>query len=176
MKTKLSDLELLNLLTKGCFNVEFNLNDTFHWACSDSTAIPSEDLQELIPIIKSHGYIAIISYEALKRGYDPDEEMEVCGEEFDSAKKDIQDLLNEGKLKNIQLIIKTRKDEMDLFGEEISYKNDSSGLFYSKEGYKLSATLAFLPNQGIGVVGLTQHKAKENLIKTYTLLKAKENN
>jgi len=133
-------------------------------------------LQELIPSIKKHGYMAIVSYEALKRGYDPDEEMDVCGEEFDSAKKDIQDLLNDGKLKKIQLIIQTRKDEMDLFGEEISYKNDSSGLFYSKEGYKLSATLAFLPNQGIGVIGLTHHKAKENLIKAYSLLKAKETN
>jgi hypothetical protein len=61
----------IKLLLDDAFAISFNMNDTFYYACADSSCIDVHELEELEPIIEECGYSTLVAYEALKRGHDP---------------------------------------------------------------------------------------------------------
>lgn len=170
MKKELTDLEVFEIIKGATFTYSFNMNDTFHWACADTCEIDSDDLNDLIPLIKKHEYMAIIAYEAIFRGYDPDDEMKIKGKEFDNAKKDIMDLLSE-KFYTLREKVTNRNEELELFGEEVQYEMESKGIFHDSKYNRICSCLAYLPLQKIGVSSTNGYLAKQKLIKVYKLLK-----
>lgn len=64
--------QALENLIKFSFNLRINMNDTFHYACADVCELSSEDALDLLPFIQSVGFDAVLAYEAIKRGYDPE--------------------------------------------------------------------------------------------------------
>jgi hypothetical protein len=170
MKNELTDLEVFELIKGSNFTYQFNMNDTFHWACGDYCKIDGDDLTDLIPVIKKHGYMAIIAYEAISRGYDPDDEMDIKGEEFENAKLDILNIVSES-FYNLREKLKLRKEEIDFFGEEVQYQSDTKGIFLDSEYNRVCSFTAYLPKQKIGVSCSSSSLAKKKLIKVYKILK-----
>lgn len=85
--------KLLGLLLNASFEIKFNMNDTFYWASADRSIVMSEHLKKMLPILDKYGYYTIIAYEALKRGHDPEDDVEVKCAEYFEAKKEVA-LLN----------------------------------------------------------------------------------
>jgi hypothetical protein len=61
-------------LISYCFALDINMNDVFCFATADSCRIPADDALDLLPYIKRYGFVAIVAYEAIDRGHDPDPE------------------------------------------------------------------------------------------------------
>ena len=65
------DEEVLKQILDHAHAVAINMNDTFYYACADSSVIDVDELEDLTPVIKECGYYAFVGYEAIKRGHDP---------------------------------------------------------------------------------------------------------
>jgi len=87
--------EVFDLVKDDIFAITFNLNDTFYYACADSSTIDIEDLEDLEPVIEKYSRDAIIAYEAIKRGHDPQVPMSIDNK-FKEAKQMILDLMATG--------------------------------------------------------------------------------
>lgn len=63
--------ETLEVIWENCLGVAFNMNDTFYYACADSSCIDMDELADLEPVVEKFGRQAFVAYEAIKRGHDP---------------------------------------------------------------------------------------------------------
>ena len=69
------DLALLLLADVGWLrgkDLMLNMNDTFHYACSDSEIVESFEFKEVARLFKTYGGKGIDYWVAKKRGYDPE--------------------------------------------------------------------------------------------------------
>lgn len=89
--------EALEYLIKTCHNLVINMNDTFYYACSDTSEVPSEDALDLVPYIQFYGFNALLAYESIKRGHNPE----------------ISDYLTPEFLEVKEILIKKMQEESD---------------------------------------------------------------
>jgi len=142
-------------------SIVFCINDSFHWGCGDSCEINGRDLKHLVPLIEKYDFNAIIAYEALNRGYDPDDEVQSKSPEFYEAKKEIEDKLDlfEFLKKNVL----QRNEEKELFnGEEVLYQDVKIRL---KE-YSVINVVAYV-RSGERAIGKNKYCARQNLIEMW---------
>jgi hypothetical protein len=70
------NLLFLSLADVGYFDEEYgfmlNMNDTFHYACSDCEEVSEEEAKEVVRLFCTHGYKGLEYWVAEKRGYDPE--------------------------------------------------------------------------------------------------------
>lgn len=70
------DLMFLSLADVGYFDEEhgflLNMNDTFHYACSDCEEVSEEEAKEVVRLFSTYGYKGLDYWVAQKRGYDPE--------------------------------------------------------------------------------------------------------
>lgn len=91
MKTK---EEALLELIKSSFHITINLNDCFYWACSDSSEIDGDDVEDLIPYIQEYGVFEVVmAYESIKRRDNP-EHKEFLTKTFFKLKKEFLEKMN----------------------------------------------------------------------------------
>lgn len=83
----------IKLIEENCLGIAFSMNDTFYYACADISNIDFDELQDLESVIEKYGYDAIIAYEAIKRGHDPQIPQHITPE-FLASKKMIEDIMN----------------------------------------------------------------------------------
>lgn len=106
----------LQFLFDESFSIAFNMNDTFYYACGDSSCIDKEDIEDLESLIEKYGREALIAYEALKRGHDPTIPEHVT-KEFKQCKEEILNMISKG-------------DEYEPFydlRQEIKYREEKGG-------------------------------------------------
>lgn len=115
--------EALEQLIKSCHNLTVNMNDTFHYACSDNSEIPAEDALDLVEYIQIFGFDALLAYEAIKRGYDP-EIKDYISKEFLEVKQILMDkmTLDENFLCELNFLKKKEASEIKEFGGVLSFK------------------------------------------------------
>lgn len=85
--------ETLRLIFQNSHGVGINMNDTFYYACADSSSIGTDELEDLEPVIEKYGSEAFTAFEAIKRGHDPQIPQHITNE-FKAAKQMIQDMLD----------------------------------------------------------------------------------
>lgn len=163
----MTDQELLKFITNSCFKLEFNMNDTFHYACSDIANISGDDFEDLIPYIRKYNYDAIIAYEAVKRGYDPDIKQNIT-KEFKQCKKEILEQLNDQSNKYVFFDLRQefneKKEDLEIFGEEVLYSSCQK-----KSGEVKS--IAYLDKKNLFTIDINSYQARKKLITMF-----KENN
>lgn len=85
--------ETLEKIFDSAHAVVINMNDTFYYACADSSTIDVQELEDLEPVIEKYGDDAFTAYEALRRGHDPQIPRN-CTPDFYAAKAMIQEIMD----------------------------------------------------------------------------------
>lgn len=83
----------LRLLFENSHGMALNMNDTFYYACADFASIDTDELEDLEPVIDKYGYEAVIAFEAIKRGHDP-QIPDVVTKEFKESKAMILNIMD----------------------------------------------------------------------------------
>lgn len=87
---------LISFIRDWAFSVEINMNDTFHWGCSDSERISVYDLPKILDLEKKYGVAGVDAFVARQRkeghgssivGYYKQD----YWDRFEAAKNDLQD-------------------------------------------------------------------------------------
>lgn len=86
--------EIFDQIKTEIVDITFNLNDQFYYASADCTTIEMEDLNDLSSVIELYGYCALLAYESIKRGHEPQVKENIT-EEFKAAKNMILDLMGD---------------------------------------------------------------------------------
>ena len=92
MDKKLTETEAIKLVHDSTFIFHINMNGTFYYASADGAEIDGGDMIDLLPIIQKYGDDAMVAYEAIKRGHDPQIPQRVT-KEFKAAKKEIKKII-----------------------------------------------------------------------------------
>ena len=71
VKGRKMDHDIFKIIKDDLLAVTFNMNDTFYYASADSSTISIDDLDDLAPLVKRYGRTAVVAYEALRRGHNP---------------------------------------------------------------------------------------------------------
>ncbi len=120
MKTKQEQLEYLIMAS---FRLEINMNDTFHYACADVSNISSDDAMDLLDYIGDYGFDALMAYEAISRGYDPDIKKYITKEYLEVKDKILKRMEEEsGFLCDLNFKKRQEKEQIAKYGGIISFK------------------------------------------------------
>lgn len=112
------------LLTEYTFSVQINMNDTFHWACADAGELSSDDVEDMLPLIDKFGFYALVAYEAIKRGYNPEAGLGYDEDDFKQLKSLILKMMeeNENFLPDLNYNYRKEQKQIKDYGGILSFK------------------------------------------------------
>jgi len=126
-------LKVLEKILSSCHSFAINMNDTFYYACADSSQIDSGDMEDLLPIIDKYGFDAFVAYEAIKRGHDPQIPKNANDPKFKAAKQEILDIVNRaseyGEFYDLREYLKQEAQTIEAKEKEIRNKKPKKGWF-----------------------------------------------
>lgn len=156
------ELALENLINYS-FNLQINMNDTFHYACSDVCEIENEDALDLLPFINDYGFDALIAYEAIKRGYNPDIPQHVT-ESFLKVKDLLlsQMTCDENFLVNLNYKLKKEAQQIKMYGGVLSFKFVKPTLWEKLKGQNHYTCVCSCTNTQVKGYGQHMSAAEEN--------------
>ena len=115
--------ESLEKIIKYAHKIEINMNDTFHYACGDSSHLPSEDVWDLLPFMALYDFDTLIAYEAIKRDYDPEIEDYLTLSYFEIKNILIEKMkLDENFLCDLNHQKRREKKEIEEFGGKLYFR------------------------------------------------------
>lgn len=156
---------LENLISYS-FNLQINMNDTFHYACGDVGEINSEDALDLLPFIDIYGFDACVAYEAIKRGYDPEIPQHVS-KEFLEVKQLLLTKMNEDINFLCDLNYTKRKEAKQIakYGGILSFKFTNPSWWEKIKGQKYLTCICVCSGQKIVGKGKNMMEAETHLCK-----------
>lgn len=164
MKTK---EEALLELIKSSFHITINLNDCFYWACSDSSEIDGDDVEDLIPYIQEYGVFEVVmAYESIKRRDNP-EHKEFLTKTFFKLKKEFYEKMNTNSnfLPSLNYQYKKENDQIKKYGGILDFRFEDPTPEQKANGQHYLNCIVSVRGKKTQGIGSNMMEAEENLKK-----------